>query len=157
MTSKIPNDEQQISDYIVGTLRKYYDSPPSERILKYLRLYFLDFKDLKKNYPLKINVKFYNDIGGGRDSIDAGYIYAEFGQGTKKNYIVSLAYEEDYFDFYSDEDRKKLNAYYNGFNEGEEEKIDAVNRVDVLRFITKKTSGFPFNDLVYSLGLFSDS
>jgi hypothetical protein len=77
--------------------------------------------------------------------------------GTKKNYIVTLAYEEDYFDFYSDEDRKKLNAYYNGFNEGEEEKIDAVNRVEVLRFITKKTSGFPFHDLVYSLGLFPDS
>lgn len=148
-------NQKKIVDNVVETLKKYYTEPPSEKILPYLFLNFISFSDLKKNFPLRINVKFYEDAdGSGRNSVECQYINATFGFGTQRNYLLNLAYEEVYFKFYTDADRNQLSNYLSEYGKDVEEKSDVCNRVVILEGITKKYSDFPFSDLVYSLGLF---
>jgi hypothetical protein len=157
---RIPNDVNEYLDNeqkkgiekVVEILRNYYDTPPSEKILPYLLLYSIEFEKLKKAFPLKINVEFYDDVGiRGWNSFEAKYIYSGFDWKSQKNYIVNLAYQEEYFDFFSEADRKMLSEYY---SPDMEKKIDVVFRTRALQAITKKNSGFPFDDLIYCLGLF---
>jgi len=140
---------------IVETLRSYYNTPPSEKILPYLLLNFIEFEKLKKSFPLKINVTFYDDVGlRGWNSFEAQYIYCNFDWKSQKNYIVNLAYQEEYFNFFTEEDRNMLSKYYAEYSPDMEEKIDVVFRTRTLQAITKKNSEFPFDDLIYCLGLF---
>jgi hypothetical protein len=148
-------DQQNIVNNVVETLKKYYNDPPSEKILPYLFLNFINFSDLKNKIPLKIDVKFYEDAdGSGRNSIECQYMNGTFGLGTQKNYILNIAYQEAYFNFYTDADRKKLSEYLSEYGKDVEEKTDVCCRVVIMQGITKKYPDFPFSDLVYSLGLF---
>ena len=149
-----PNQKNQL-EVVINTLKQYYTKPPSTKILPYLFLTLISYEELKQNFKLKINPEFIENVGF-RDwnSFEAGYIYYGFGWKTQKNYIVNLAYQEEYFNFFSENDRKNLTSHYNEYTPGLEEKIDVVNRTKTLQAITKKNSDFPFDDLIYSLGLF---
>jgi hypothetical protein len=143
---------------IINTIKMYYNTPPSEKIMKYLILFILDFDDLKKRFPRKINPKFIKNVDGDakRDSIDAGLITDIFPLKSKRNHILNLAYEDEFYNFFTDADRKELSSQFKEYGSDEEEKTDVIVRVDMLRLQTKKKSNFPYDDLINSFNVLDE-
>jgi hypothetical protein len=153
MTDLETTTKSVASDFIVTTLKEYYETPPDKRIVKYLLLNFMELDELKKKYPLSVDVKNNENLSGGKSSVELGYIYDGFGADTKRTYIVRLACDDEYSNFYTEEDKQKLTEYIGKENV---DMMDAVCRVDILRGIVKKNNEFPLTDLVYSLGIFAE-
>ena len=154
LSLNIPNNKQESSNPIIekilNKLQLYYTTPPNEKIIPYLVLMFEDFGKLKLTFPLLMQPEYYYNSKINKDSFELEYIDQTFGWKSQKNYILNLAYQEDYKNFYTNEDKIELQNYI----DKDDEKYDVICKVQILQMLSKKNSDFPYADLIYSMGLF---
>jgi hypothetical protein len=146
----LPEAQQNVLDLIYEKLNAYYT--PSVEIMPYLILMFFDFGHVKEHFPLEPQPEYYYDNVLDKNSLELEHIDGTFGLKSQRNYILHVAYQEDYNNFYTENDKQELK----NFLEDAFDKHDVVRKVEVLRGANfKKSSEFPFYELVYAMGLFN--
>ena len=141
--SDLDEDEKLIYTKIVNKLKLYYKEMPDPQIVPYLILLFKDFEFIKSTFPLQ-NFPF-------KDDDNANTI---FGLNTKKNYIFNVACQEIY-NKYTDAQKKTLSEFL--MKSGADEKThDISSKIETQCLIFEIPLTFPLNQLMYSMGLFSD-
>lgn len=162
------NTMEQINNVVFDIIEKYtktnnaFTPPPSKEVLNYLPLVLFSKSFLNKYYPLKLNVKpvyiektkilnflYTNDVFG--DGID-----------SVKNHIIRLAYENDYFNMFSEEQRLETQKEHDKWDQ-----MDVVVRVEHLnskyydeensKLLMGNTVHFPYASLTENLNLLNIS
>ena len=83
----------KITPYILEKIYSIIGPSLDVKVMPYVLLLYVDFKDIKKKSPLK-QIPQIKEMVPGKDNVDLGMVNGIFGVNSKRNYIIQLVYQE---------------------------------------------------------------
>ena len=83
----------KITPYILEKIYSIVGPRLDVKVIPYVLLLYVDFKNIKEKSPLK-HIPQIKEISPGKDNLDLGLVNGIFGVNSKRNYIIQLVYQE---------------------------------------------------------------